>query len=170
MFCFTQVKHLKELVGLSVQFSYSVMSDSLQPHGLQHARLPCPSPTPGACSNSCPSCRWCHPTFSSSVIPFSPLQSFPATGSFPVSQFFTSGGQRIRVSALASVLPVNIQDFRIDWLHLCSPRDSQEYSPTPQFKSINSSVLSFLYISDYMTKMVLWTLLNHINRVPAKIK
>ena len=116
MFCFTQVKHLTELVGLSVQFSYSVVSDSLQPHGLQHARLPCPSPTPGACSNSCPSCRWCHPTFSSSVIPFSPFQSFPASGSFPVSQFFTSGGQRIGVSHSASILPMNIQDwFPLRW-------------------------------------------------------
>ena len=78
----------------SVQFSRSVMSDSLWPHGLQYTRLPCPSPTPNACSNSCASSRWCHPTISSSVIPFSScLQSFPASGSFPVSQFFTSGGQ-----------------------------------------------------------------------------
>ena len=79
------------------------------PHGLQHARLPCPSPTPRACSNSCPLSRWCHPTISSSVIPFSPcLQSFPASGSFPMSQFFTSGGRRIGISVSASVLPVNI--------------------------------------------------------------
>ena len=78
--------------------------------GLQHARLPCPSPNPGACSNSCPSSRWCHPTISSSVVPFSScLQSFPASGSFPMSQFFTSGSQSIRASA--SVLPVNIQDW-----------------------------------------------------------
>ena len=96
----------------SVQFSRSVMSDSLQPHGLQHARLPCPSPTPVAYSNSCPSSWWCHSTISSSVVPFSScLQSFPASGSFPVSQFFTSGGQSIGVSALASVLPMNIQDW-----------------------------------------------------------
>ena len=88
------------------------MSDSLWPLGLQHARLPCPSPTPGACSNSCPSSRWCHPTISSSVIPFSSyLQSFPESGSFLISQFFTSGGQRIGVSASASVLPMNIQDW-----------------------------------------------------------
>ena len=87
------------------------MSDSLRPHGLQHARFPCPSPNPGACSNSSPLSQWCHPTISSSVIPFSScLQSFPASGSFTVSQFFTSGGQSIGVSSLASVLPVNIQD------------------------------------------------------------
>ena len=92
-------------------FSRSVMSDSLQPHGLQHARLPCPSPTPGACSNSCPSSRWCHPTISSSVIPVSSCpQSFPASGSSSMSQFFASGGQSIGASALASVLPMNIQD------------------------------------------------------------
>ena len=97
--------------GSVSQFSRSVVSDSLRPHRLQHARLPWPSPTPRACSNSCPSCRWCHPTISSSVVPFfSCLQSFPASGSFPVSQFFTSSGQSIGVSASASVLPVNFQD------------------------------------------------------------
>ena len=92
---------------LSVQFSsvHSVVSDSLWPHGLQHARLPCPSPAPRAYSNSCPSSWWCHPTISSSVIPFSRLQSFP------MSQFFISGGQSIGVSAAASVLPMNIQDW-----------------------------------------------------------
>ena len=96
----------------SVQFSHSVMSDSLQPHGLQHARLPHPSPTPKACSISCPSSWWCHPTIASSVVPFSShLQSFPASGSFPVSQFFTSGDQSIGASASASVLPMNIQDW-----------------------------------------------------------
>ena len=94
----------------SVQFSHSVMSDSLWPHGLQHARLPCLSPTPGASSNSCPSSRWCHPTISSSIIPLSSyLQSFPASGSFPISWFFTSGGQSIGASA--SVLPMNIQNW-----------------------------------------------------------
>ena len=96
----------------SVQFSLSVMSDSLRPHGLQHARLSCPSPTPRAYSNSCPSHQWCHPTISSSVIPFSShLQSFPASGSFPMGQFFASGGQSIGASASASVLPMNIQDW-----------------------------------------------------------
>ena len=88
------------------------MSDSLQLHGLQHARLPCPSPTPSACSNSCPMSQWCHPTISSSVVPFSScLQSFPASGSFPRSQFFTSGGQSIGVSSSVSVLSMNIQDW-----------------------------------------------------------
>ena len=101
----------------SVQFSRSVMSDPSWPHGLQCARLPCPSPTLGACSNSCPSSRWCHPTISSSVIPFSScFQSFPASGSSPMSQFFTSGGQNIGVSASASVLPMNIQGwFPLGW-------------------------------------------------------
>ena len=84
--------------------------DSLRPLGLQHTRPPCPSPTPGLYSNSCPSSRRCHPTISSSVIPFSRLQSFPASGSFPTSQFFPSGGQSIRASASASVLPMNTQD------------------------------------------------------------
>ena len=96
----------------SVQFSRSFVSNSLWPHGLQHTRPPCPSPTPEACSNSCPLSQWCHPTISSSVVPFfSCLQSFPASGSFPMSLFFPSGGQRIGASALASVLPVNSQDW-----------------------------------------------------------
>ena len=94
----------------SVQFSRSVMSDCFWPHGLQHTRLPCPSPIPGAYSNSCPLSQWCCPTILSSVIPFSScLQSFPASGSFLMSQFFTSGGQSIWPSA--SVLPMNIQDW-----------------------------------------------------------
>ena len=94
-----------------VQFSHSVVSDSLQPHELQHTRPPCPSPTPGVYSNSHPLSRWCHPTISSSVIPFSSrLQSLPTSGSFPMSQFFPSGGQSIGVSASTSVLPMNIQD------------------------------------------------------------
>ena len=94
----------------SVQFSCSIMSDCLRPHGLQHARLPCSSPTPRACSNLCLLSQWCYPNISSSVIPFSScLQSFPASGSFPISQLFTSGGQRIGVSASASALPMNIQ-------------------------------------------------------------
>jgi len=93
------------------------MSNSLRPHGLQHARLPCPSPTPGAYLNSCPSSRCCHPTISSSVVPFSShLQSFPASGSFQMSQFFSSGGQSIGVSASASVLSMKIQDwFPLGW-------------------------------------------------------
>ena len=129
---------------LSVQFSCSVVSNSLWPRGLQHFRLPSSSPTPGACLNSCPSSRWCHPTISSSVVPFSfCLQSFPASGSFPMSQFFTSGGQSIWASASASVLPKNIQDFRIsfsiDWFDLLAVQ-GQAPSPASQFESISSSV------------------------------
>ena len=100
------------LYYLLLLFSCSVMSNSLWPHGLQHAKLPCPSLSPGVCSNACPLCRWCRPTILSSVIPFSScLQSFPASGSFPMSQFFTSGGQSIGVSASASVFPMNIQGW-----------------------------------------------------------
>ena len=103
--------HMAKVKGSSIQFSHSVMSNSSRPNVLQHTRLPCPSPTPRACSNSCPSSWWCHPTISSSVVPFSYcLQSFPASGSFPMSQFFTSGGQSIGVSASVSVLLMNIQD------------------------------------------------------------
>ena len=138
----------KDLLS-SVQFSCSVVSDSLQSHGLQHTTPPCPPPTPGIYSNSCPLSRWCHPTISSSVIPFSSCpQSFPAPRSFLISQFFASGGQSIGVSASASVFPMNIQDWFplgwTGWIFLQS-RDSQESSSTPQFKSINSSVLSFLH-------------------------
>ena len=128
----------------SVQFSCSVMSDSLQPHGLQHARPPCPSPTPEAYSNSCPSNRWCHPTISSSVVPFSRLQSFPASGSFSESVL------HIRWP----ILEFHLQHQSFQWIFRtdfpydglvgspCCPRDSQESSPTPQFKSTNSLVLS----------------------------
>ena len=99
-----------------VQFSYSVMSDSLRPHRLQHARPSCPSPAPRVYSNSCPFSQWCHPTISSFVIPFSRLQSFPASGSFQRSQFSTSGDQSIGVSPSVSVLPMNIQDwFPLGW-------------------------------------------------------
>ena len=106
----------------SVQCSPSVMSDSLWPHGLQHARLPCPSPIPRAYSDSCPLSCWCHPTISSSVVPFSSLlQSFLASEFSPVSQFFTSGGLSIRASALASVFPMNIQDwFPLGWTNWIS--------------------------------------------------
>ena len=96
----------------SVQFGHSVVSNYLRPHGLQHARLPCPSPTPRACSNSHPSSLWCHPTISPSVVPLSScLQSFPVSGSFLMSQFFTSGGQSIGVSASTVVLPMHIQSW-----------------------------------------------------------
>ena len=119
----------------SVQFSRSVMSDSLRPHESQHARPPCPSPTPGVHSNSCPSSRWCHATISSSVIPFSScFQSFPASGSLQMSQFFTSGGQSIGVSALASFLPKNTQDWSplawTDWISLQSKGLSRVFSKT----------------------------------------
>ena len=135
--------------GSSVQFSNSVISNSWRPHGLQHTRLPCLSPTPWAYSSSCPPSQWCHPTISSSVIPFSScLQSSPASGSFPMSQFFASGGQSIGASASdQSFQCIFRTDFLYDWLACssCGPRDSQESFPTPQFKSINSSALSFLH-------------------------
>ena len=99
------------LMCVSVQFSHSVAYNTLRPHGLQHTTVPCPSPIPGSCSNSCPSSGWCHPTISSSVVHFSYLQSFPASGYYPVSQFFASGGPSIGASASASVLPMNIQDW-----------------------------------------------------------
>ena len=124
------------------------MSDSLPPHGLQHTRPPCPSPTPRVYSNSCPSSRWCPPTILSSVILlFFHLQSFPVSRSFAMSQFFTPGGQNIGGSASASVLPMTTQDwFPLGWTGSpCSPRDSQESSPTPQFKSINPLALSLLH-------------------------
>ena len=112
MMVYHRILNIAPCAPQSVQFSCSVVSDSLWPHGLQHARPPCPSPTPRACSHSCSSSQWCHPTISSSVIPFSTwLQSFPTSESFPVSQFFTSGGRRIGASASASVLPMNIQDW-----------------------------------------------------------
>ena len=118
-----------------VQFSCSFVSDSLWHQGVQHARLPCPSPIPGVYSNSCPSGRWCYPTISSSVIPFSShLQSFPASGSFQMSQFFTSDGQSIGVSASAAVLPMNIQDWSplgwTGWISLQSKGLSRVFSNT----------------------------------------
>ena len=118
---------------LSVRFSRSVISDSLPPHALKHAKLPCPSPIPDVCSNSCPLSRWCHPTRSSSVIPFSfHLQSFPTSGSFPVIQFITSGGQSTGVSVSASVLPINTQDWSplgwTGWISLLSKGLSRVFS------------------------------------------
>ena len=125
----------------SDQISRSVVSDSLQPHELQHARPPCPSPTPGVHSDSRPSSRWCHPATSSSVVPFSSCpQSLPASESFPMSQLFAWGGQSTGVSPLASFLPKKSQGWSP-----CSPRDSHESSPTPHFKSINSLALSLLH-------------------------
>ena len=140
-----------QIFSCLVQFSHSVVSNSLWSNRQQHPRPPCPSPTPGTYSNSCPSSRWCHPTISSchplvflpSIVP-----SFSVFSSFPMSRLFESGGQSIGASTSASVFPVNIQD----WFPLgltgwspWSPRDSQKSSPTPQFKSINSLALSFLY-------------------------
>ena len=144
-----QLIHLKNIQFSSVQFSRSVVSDSLRPHELQHTRPPCPSPTLGVHPNPCPSSQWCHPIISSSVVPFSACpQSFPASGSFQISQLFTWGGQSAGVSALASFLPKNTQtDLLQNGLvgSPCSPRDFQEFSPTAQFKSISSSELSLLH-------------------------
>ena len=119
----------------SIQFSHSVVSDSLPPHELQHTRPPCPSPTPGDYSDSCPSSRWCHPAISSSVVSFSSCpQSLPASESFPVSQLFTWGSQSIGVSALASVLPMNTQDWPplewTGWISLQSKGLSRVFSNT----------------------------------------
>ena len=126
----------------SVQFSCSVVSDSLQPHGLQHARLLCPSPAPRVYPDSCPSSQWCHPIISSSVILFSScLQSFPASGSFPVNQLFVSGGQSTGASALMSVLPMNLQGWfpdqtMVDWFDLLAvQRTLKKSSLTPQFEA-----------------------------------
>ena len=130
----------------SVQFSHSVVSDSLRPHGLQHPRPPCPSTTPRVYSDACSLSWWCHPTISSSVGPFSFCpQSFPASGSLPRSQFFTSGGQSIGVSALASVLAVNIQD----WCPLGGTGWISLLSYTPVFLKLASTVemVGIKYIS-----------------------
>ena len=131
---------------ISVQFSRSVVSDSLWPHESQHTRSPCPSPTPKVYPNSCPLSWWCHPAISSSVIPFSSCpQSFPASVSSQMSQLFASGSQCIGVSASTSVLPMNTQDWSpLGWTGWISVQ-SQDSSPTPQFKSINSSALRFPY-------------------------
>ena len=134
---------------LSVQFSCSVVSDSLWPHEWQHARPPCPSPTPGVHWDSRPSSQWCHPAISSSIIPFSSCPPcLPASESFPMSQLFTWGGQSPGVSALASSFQRNpgtdlLQNGLVG--SPCSPRDSQESYSTLQFKSINSLVLSLLH-------------------------
>ena len=142
----------------SVQFSRSVVSNSLQPHGLEHARPPCPSPTPGVYSNSCPSSRWCHLTTSSSIVPFSScLQSFPASGSFQMTQLFSSDGQSIGVSASTSVLPVNTQDWFplgwTGWISLQSKGLPRVFSNTTvqkhQFFSAQFSLESNSHIHEY---------------------
>ena len=147
----------------SVKFSYSVVSDSLRPHELQHARPPCPSPNPRFYSNSCPLSQWCHPTISSSVIPFFCLQSFPASGSFPVSQFFASGDQSIGASA--SVLPINIQDWSpsewTGWISLQSKGPSRVFSNTTvqkqQFFGTQPSLWSSSHIHTWALKLLYTT-------------
>ena len=143
--------HASILSSVTFIFQFSSVAQScptLWPRGLQHARLPCPSPTPRACANSCPSSRWCHPSISSSVIPFSfCLPSFPVSRSFPMSQFFTSGGQSIGVSALASVLPMNIQD-RVpsrwtDWISLQSKGLSRVFFNTTVLQAIIPEWVAF---------------------------
>ena len=144
----------------SVQFSRSVVSDSLRPHESQHARPPCPSPTPRVHSDSPPSSQWCHPAISSSVVPFSSCpQSLPASQSFPMSQLFAWGCQSIGVSALASFLPKKSQGYLLQNGLVgspCSPRASQVSSPTPQFKSISSSVLSLLHSPTLTSRHDYW--------------
>ena len=159
-----QFKKILSKTSHFIQFSYSVVSDSLLPHGLQHARPPCPSPTPGLYSNSCPLSQRCHPTISSSVVPFcSCPQSFPESGSFQISQPFASGGQSIGVSASTSVLPMNTQDWSpLGWTGLISllcKGLSRVFSNTT-VQSINSLALSFGYgptltsIHDYWKAIV----------------
>ena len=137
------------IVGSSVQFSLSVVSDSLRPHESQHARPPWPSLTPGVYSNSCSSSWWCYPAISSSVVPFSSCpKSLPASESFPMSQLFAWGGQSTAVSLLHHSFQSNPRADLLQYRLVgspCSPRDSQESSPAPQFKSINSSALSLLH-------------------------
>ena len=139
-----------------VQFSRSVMSDSLQPHESQHASPPCPSPTPRVHPNPCPLSRWCHPTISSSVIPFSShLQSFPASGSFPMSQLFASGSQSIGVSASTSVPPVNTQDWSplgwTGWISLQSKGLSRVFSNATVQKHQHSAFFIIQLSHPYMT-------------------
>ena len=129
------------------EFSHSVVSNSLWLHGLQHTRIPCPSPTPTAWSNSCPLSRWCHPTISSSVGPFSScFQCFPASGSFQMSPLFASGGQNIGASASASVLSMNNQGWFFKNWPVWSPCGLRNYQESSEnFETINSLALSLLY-------------------------
>ena len=132
--CLECPQYFPFILIIRFQFNHSVVSNSLRPHELQHARPPCPSPAPGVYPNPCPSSRWCHPAISSSIVPFSSCpQSFPASGSFPMSQLFTSGGQSIGVSASTSVLPMNTQDWSLgwtDWICLQSKGLSRVFSNT----------------------------------------
>ena len=145
----------KEPSSVQYEFSHSVVSDSLRPHEPQHARLPCPPPTPGVHPSSCPLSRWCHPTISSSVVPFSCPQSLPASRSFQMSRLFTSGGQSIGVSA--SVLPMNTQDWSplgwTGWISLQSKGLSRVFSNTTVQKHLffgaQLSLQSVTFIHDY---------------------
>ena len=153
----------------SVQFSHSVMSNSLQPHELQHTRPPCPSQTPGVYPNPCPSSQWCHPTISSSVVSFSSCpQSFPASGSFPMSQFFISGGQSIGVSTSTSLLPMNTQPWSplgwTGWISLQSKGLSRVFSNTTvqkhqffgtQLSSQSNSLRSIQFLS-FIVSIFAW--------------
>ena len=166
----------RELKAISsVQFSLSVVSNSLRPLGLQHTRPPCPSPTPTVYSNSCPSTQWCHTTFSSSVVPFSScLQSFPASRPFHVSQFFTSGSQSTRSSTSASVLPMNIHDwFPLEltgWISFQSNGLSRVFSNTTaqkhQFFSVQLSLWPNSYIHTWLWKKIIaltrWTFVSKV--------
>ena len=156
----------------SVQFSHSVMSNSLWPHGLQHPRLPCPSPTPRAYSNSCPLSQWCHPTISSSVIPFSScLQPFPASGCFSVNQFFASGGQSIGDLASVSSSPFNEHSFQMSQLFTSGgesigvsastsvlPVNTQDWSPLgwTDWFSLQSKGLSRVFSNHSSKASILW--------------
>ena len=163
--CYENLKHSHENMNNYIHyglllFSYSVVSYSLQQHGLQHIRLPCPSPTPGACSNSCPLSWWCHPTISSSVIPFSSsLQSFPASGSFPKGQFFGLGDQSIGVSPLPSVLPMNIQYWfplgLTGLISLVSKRLSRVFSSTTVQKHWFFCTQPFLWANSHICTWLL---------------
>ena len=153
---------------ISIQFSLSVVSNSLRPYGLQHARLPCPSPTPGAYSNPCPSSQWCEPTVSSSIVPFSSHpQSFPASGSFQMSQLFASGGQSTGISASASVIPVNTQDWSplgwTGWISLQSRGLSRVFSNTTVQKYQFFGIAFLWDQNENWPFPVLWPLLSFPN-------
>ena len=138
---------ISECISLTLLFSRSVVPNSLRLHGLQHTGLLCPSLSPRVCSKSCPWSQWCHPTISSSVTPFSCLQSFPASGSFPASWFLTSGGQRIRTSASSSVLPMNIQGWFSLGLTSLISLQSKGLSRVLQHNSSKASVLQLGFSS-----------------------
>ena len=166
----------RKLLRMLLLISHSVVSDSLQPHGLQHARLPCPSPTPGAYSNTCPLSWWCHPSISSSVALFSSCpQFFPGSGSFPVSLLLASGGQSIAVSVLVSVLPMNIQDwFLLELTGLISLQTnglSRDFSSTTGKASVLwHSAFFMVYISHpHMTtgKTIALTIWNFVGKLSA---